>query len=190
MVECAARGDFSTRDCEGIESHIKVSTIDTVSSISESGRVAAPVLNRREFLKVAGSASITSGVSIGMGAAAVQTFANPDHTIRIANAAVELAPGRIVHTTAYNGLFPGPLLRLHAGRPVTVDILNETDIPEQFHWHGQSIPSAVDGAAEEGTPYIPARGSRRIRFTPACRLSILPHARSRRRQPATRPIHR
>jgi hypothetical protein len=33
-------------------------------------------------------------------------------------------------------------------------VRNETDVPEQLHWHGQSIPSDVDGAAEEGTPFI------------------------------------
>ncbi|MBV8631412.1 MAG: multicopper oxidase domain-containing protein, partial [Silvibacterium sp.] len=36
----------------------------------------------------------------------------------------------------------------------------------QLHWHGQKIPADVDGAAEEGTPFIPPRGSRRITFTP------------------------
>lgn len=36
----------------------------------------------------------------------------------------------------------------------------------QLHWHGQKIPTDVDGAAEEGTPYIPAHGHRRIVFTP------------------------
>jgi len=35
-----------------------------------------------------------------------------------------------------------------------------------LHWHGQHIPSDVDGAAEEGSPYIPAHGTRRISFMP------------------------
>ena len=79
---------------------------------------------------------------------------------------VELAPGRIISTTTYNSQFPGPLLRLKEGQPVTVEILNQTDTPEQLHWHGQFVPTDIDGAAEEGTPYIPAHGSRRITFTP------------------------
>lgn len=37
---------------------------------------------------------------------------------------------------------------------------------EQLHWHGQKVSTEVDGAAEEGTPYIPAQGRRRIVFTP------------------------
>ncbi|MGH7938399.1 MAG: multicopper oxidase domain-containing protein, partial [Bryobacteraceae bacterium] len=87
-------------------------------------------------------------------------------TLRIGAGLIELAPDHIVSTITYNGQFPGPLLRLKEGQPITVDIHNDTDIPEQLHWHGQFVPVDVDGAAEEGTPYIPARGMRRITFTP------------------------
>lgn len=89
-----------------------------------------------------------------------------DYTIRIETSPLEIAPGRIISTTTYNGAFPGSLLRFKEGRKVTVDILNETDTPEQLHWHGQKIPADVDGASEEGTPYIPAHGMRRISFVP------------------------
>jgi FtsP/CotA-like multicopper oxidase with cupredoxin domain len=89
-----------------------------------------------------------------------------DYTIRIGTALVELADDRILSTTTYNGQFPGPLLHLKEGHPVTVNIYNDTDTPEQLHWHGQFLPADVDGAAEEGTPYIPAHGMRRVTFTP------------------------
>ena len=89
-----------------------------------------------------------------------------DYTLRIGIGLVELAPDTIVSTTTYNGQFPGPLLRFHEGRRVVVDIHNDTDRPEQLHWHGQKVPADVDGAAEEGTPYVPAHGMRRIAFTP------------------------
>ena len=92
--------------------------------------------------------------------------AKADYTVRIAETKVELAPGVEVTTTAYNGQVPGPLLRLAEGKPVIVDVLNDTARPEQLHWHGQSVPVDVDGSAEEGTPFIPAHGSRRISFTP------------------------
>lgn len=110
-------------------------------------------MNRRFFLQ---------------GAAAFPLAAQPapDHVIRIAKGLVELAPDQIVSTTLYNGQFPGPLLRFQEGRRVTVDVFNDTDTPELLHWHGQKIPSNVDGAAEEGTPFIPPHGMRRIAFVP------------------------
>ena len=104
-----------------------------------------------------------------------------DYIIRIGTALVELADDRILSTTTYNGQFPGPLLHLKEGRTVTVDIYNDTDTPEQLHWHGQFLPADVNGAAEEGTPYIPAHGMRRVTFTPARRVFDLSYA-SRSRQ--------
>jgi FtsP/CotA-like multicopper oxidase with cupredoxin domain len=91
--------------------------------------------------------------------------------IRIAPVTVELAPDRILSTIGYNGTSPGPVLRLKEGKPVTVNIINETDIPEQLHWHGFLIPADIDGAEEEGTPFIPPcrdgkPGTRRYTLTP------------------------
>ncbi len=122
------------------------------------------MLDRRCLLQVAGAAAVAAG-PLAACAKHVSTLA-ADYTLRIADTNVELAPGVVVSTTTYNGQFPGPLLRLTEGRPVVVDIHNDTARPEQLHWHGQKIPIDADGAAEEGTPYIPARGLRRVSFTP------------------------
>jgi FtsP/CotA-like multicopper oxidase with cupredoxin domain len=126
---------------------------------------------RRNFLA---AASATAGSMLLRGHAAFgepdpflpQTGMAADYSLTIATKPIELAPKHIVSVTTYNGQFPGPLLRFKEGRRVTVDVHNETDIPEQLHWHGQAIPSEVDGAAEEGTPFIPPYGSRRISFVP------------------------
>jgi FtsP/CotA-like multicopper oxidase with cupredoxin domain len=89
-----------------------------------------------------------------------------DYTLRIANGLVELAPDHIVSTPLYNSRFPGPLLRFREGQPTVVDVYNDTDTPELVHWHGQTVSSEMDGAAEEGSPYVPAHGMRRLSFTP------------------------
>ncbi|MFZ0879036.1 MAG: multicopper oxidase domain-containing protein [Candidatus Acidiferrales bacterium] len=89
-----------------------------------------------------------------------------DYTLRIRATPVGIAPNRIISVVTYNGQFPGPLLRFKEGQQVTVDAYNDTDTPEQLHWHGQKVPADVDGASEEGTPFIPAHGKRRIVFTP------------------------
>ena len=89
-----------------------------------------------------------------------------DHTLHIEESPIEIAPKRIISLTTYNGQFPGPLLRFKEGQQVTVDIFNDSDVPEQLHWHGQKISADVDGAAEEGTPFVPAHGKRRITFKP------------------------
>jgi FtsP/CotA-like multicopper oxidase with cupredoxin domain len=89
-----------------------------------------------------------------------------DYTLHIEESPIEIAPKRIISIKTYNGQFPGPLLRFKEGQSATVAIYNETDAPEQLHWHGQKVSTDVDGAAEEGTPVIPAHGKRDVTFTP------------------------
>lgn len=124
---------------------------------------------RRDFLRLSSLAALATGIepfSRTVAQTAVPPTAKPDYTLRIANGLVELSRGHIVSTTLYNGQFPGPLLRFKEGQRVTVDIQNDTDTPELVHWHGQMIPSDVDGASEEGTPFVPAHGTRRVSFVP------------------------
>ncbi|HET9876019.1 MAG TPA: multicopper oxidase domain-containing protein [Mycobacterium sp.] len=128
---------------------------------------------RRDLLKWGGLAVMTAVSGAGTAATACSRSSQPsppngksDHTVRIGTGTVELAPDRVVSTTTYNGQFPGPLLRFTEGQQTWVDIYNDTDTPEQLHWHGQMVPVDVDGSAEEGTPFIPAHGMRRISFVP------------------------
>ena len=126
-------------------------------------------LDRRTFLKVGGLTALAAGAPACRRTAdtrAVEPTGTADYTLRIGTGLVELSPGHIIATTLYNDQFPGPLIRLREGRPATVDLYNDTDTPEQLHWHGQLVPADVDGASEEGTPFIAPHGHRRITFTP------------------------
>lgn len=123
-------------------------------------------IDRRSLLKLAGLASAVAAAPRFARAATAATHESADYTLRIGTGLVELAPDQVVSTTLYNGQFPGPLVRLEEGRRVVVDIHNDTDTPELVHWHGQMIPSEVDGAAEEGSPFVPAHGMRRIAWVP------------------------
>jgi FtsP/CotA-like multicopper oxidase with cupredoxin domain len=126
-------------------------------------------LDRRHFLGITGAGALAASLPRPLLAGEVgpSTPQEPaDYTIRIGIGPLELAPDHIVSTTLYNGQFPGPLIRFKEGHRTVVDIHNETDVPELVHWHGQMIPSDVDGAAEEGTPFVPARGVRRVSFVP------------------------
>jgi FtsP/CotA-like multicopper oxidase with cupredoxin domain len=135
--------------------------------------------SRRRFLKAAGlsagAALLHTKTVVGESRISTATYnspaallesASPDYTLRIKTSPIEIAPKKIISVTTYNGQFPGPLLRFKEGQQVTIDVFNDTDAPEQIHWHGQMVPVDVDGAAEEGTPFIPAQGKRRIVFTP------------------------
>jgi FtsP/CotA-like multicopper oxidase with cupredoxin domain len=99
-----------------------------------------------------------------LGLLAQQAPAPPDYTIRIAPMRLEIAPGKVVKTTAFNGRVPGELIRVREGQRVTLDVINETDVPDIVHWHGLQIPSVQDGATEEGSPESAPNGGTQ-RFT-------------------------
>ena len=130
--------------------------------------------SRRQFLKttglVAGAAALplhfAEAETSAITSSPASDASSADHTLRIQTTPVEIGRNKIVSATTYNGHFPGTLLRFQEGRQVTVDVFNDTDTPEQLHWHGQKVPVDVDGASEEGTPFIPAHGRRRLVFTP------------------------
>ena len=49
----------------------------------------------------------------------------------------------MIKTYGYNGMVPGPVLRLQEGRQVSINIVNDTDIDDIIHWHGLFVPSEV-----------------------------------------------
>src|SRR5271157_1858165 len=112
-------------------------------------------MNRRAFLTALSAACVAPVES---------QPAAPDFTLHIAPVEVEISPGRKIKTTGYNGAFPGPVLRMKEDRPVTIDVYNDTTIPELAHWHGLFVAPEVDGAAEEGTPVIPPHGHQRYQY--------------------------
>ena len=118
-------------------------------------------LDRRQFLGM-----VAGGTAAQAIAAADTNPAPADFTLRIAPVELEIAPHKIIKTVGYNGAVPGPVLRMQEGKPVAVDVFNDTATAEIVHWHGLFIPPEVDGAMEEGTPMLPPHGHRRIEFVP------------------------
>src|SRR5271163_3713168 len=139
-------------------------------------------MKRREFVGWAGAAlcqaaapkvlaQASQPAKVAPGMAMPKPSAAPgatkaDFTLRIAPVALEIAPSHFVSTIGYNGTSPGPVLRMREGKPVTVDVINDTDAAELVHWHGLFLPPGIDGTEEEGTPPIPAGSRRRYQFTP------------------------
>ena len=57
----------------------------------------------------------------------------------------EVVPGRPAEAFAFNGIVPGPTLRMVEGEPVRIVVRNELDQSTSVHWHGQRVPNAMDG---------------------------------------------
>jgi FtsP/CotA-like multicopper oxidase with cupredoxin domain len=121
------------------------------------------LVNRRTFIAQAGVA-LTGATLASVTPTCSQT--PPDVKLDIAPLELEIAPGKIVHTVAYNGRVPGPLIRWPEGKPIAIDVFNRTAIPEIVHWHGLWAPSNMDGSTEEGGSMIAPGAQFRYLFTP------------------------
>lgn len=95
-----------------------------------------------------------------------ETAPAPDITLNIEEISHDIGFGHSIKTLAYNRQIPGPLLRMKEGMKVTVDVVNDSKLPEMVHWHGFHIPPEVDGAHEEGTPMVQAGGHQSYSFVP------------------------
>lgn len=120
-------------------------------------------MKRRTFIVQAGAA--LAGAALAS-VAPEWAVSEADVKLEIAPLELEIAPGKVVHTVAYNGHVPGPLIRWPEGKPIAIDVFNRTAIPEIVHWHGLWIPSAMDGSAEEGGTMITPGAQFRYLFTP------------------------
>lgn len=123
----------------------------TYISAKQGSRVGSDI-TRRKFM-IGGAAGMTFGTELG----SAYTRSQPRRIIPsgIAPSRLELAPGKVIDTFAYNDTVPGPVLRVREGRQISVDIRNDTDIDDIVHWHGLYVPSLADGAME--LPYGAAR---------------------------------
>ena len=123
-------------------------------------------MNRRAFLCATGGLAMEAAFDLTRPSGVAQARGKADFTLRIAPVSVELAPGKTIRTMAYNGSVPGPVLRMKEGKRISVDVFNDTDVPELVHWHGQNVTAEADGAEEEGSPFVPPHGHLRVSFSP------------------------
>src|SRR6185437_9675880 len=67
---------------------------------------------------------------------------------------------------SYNGVEPGPVLRLQQGTPFRAVVENGLTESTTVHWHGIRLPNAMDGVPGLTQPTIPPGGRFDYAFTP------------------------
>ena len=76
-----------------------------------------------------------------------------------------ILPDRQVLAYAVNRQVPGPRLRLTEGDRVRMNVTNRLPDPTTIHWHGLTLPNAMDGAADVTQPPIAPGASFTYEFT-------------------------
>ena len=66
----------------------------------------------------------------------------------------EMAPGFKAHLWGYNGQSPGPTIEVVEGDRVRIFVTNRLPEHTSIHWHGQRLPSGMDGVTGLTQPAI------------------------------------
>jgi FtsP/CotA-like multicopper oxidase with cupredoxin domain len=59
----------------------------------------------------------------------------------------EVSPGEFVDAWTYNGVVPGPQIKVDVGDKVQVELTNLTPMGTDIHWHGIHTPNDQDGVS-------------------------------------------
>ncbi len=77
----------------------------------------------------------------------------------------EISPGQFVDAYGYNGIVPGPEIRVRKGDRVRVVVHNELPESTTMHFHGLTVPNAMDGVPFITQPLIKTGQTYRYEFT-------------------------
>ncbi len=80
---------------------------------------------------------------------------------------------------AFNGQYPGPLIRVPQNATITVRFTNHIDLPSSIHWHGVRLANKFDGAAGLTQDPVPPGGTfiYQVHFPDAGLYWYHPHVR-------------
>ncbi len=118
-------------------------------------------------------------------ALAIPAEARPNGTVRTfeitaAPTRLPLLDGGTLEVWAYNGMVPGPTLRVKLGETLRVQFTNRLPQETTIHWHGVRVPNAMDGVPHATQPPVQPGGTFTYEFTPkdAGTFWFHPHVRS------------
>lgn len=77
----------------------------------------------------------------------------------------EVSPGEFVDAYAYNGQIPGPEIRVRKGDKVRVVLANKLPESTTIHFHGVTVPNAMDGVPYITQPPVKPGGRFTYEFT-------------------------
>ena len=105
---------------------------------------------------------------IGAGAAIACSGPPPGATAQPAADGFRLLRAGALPSTGlgYDGIAPGPTLRVRRGDELRVRLVNELAAPTSVHWHGIRVPNAMDGVPQLTQPAVAPGASFDYRFRP------------------------
>jgi manganese oxidase len=88
----------------------------------------------------------------------------------------ETEPGKVTEAWAYNGMVPGPIMRVRAGERIRINIKNELPESTSIHFHGVELANSQDGVPFITQPPIKPGQSYTYDFVPPNHGSHMYHS--------------
>ena len=109
----------------------------------------------------------------------VIALADGDSLVLEAGVVKRNVAGRSIVAYAFNGQYPGPLIRVTAGARVVIRFTNRLDQRSSIHWHGVRLDNGFDGVPDITQQPVPPGGAFRyvVRFPDAGLFWYHPHQR-------------
>jgi FtsP/CotA-like multicopper oxidase with cupredoxin domain len=142
-----------------------------------------PQLSRRRLLAGAGIALTSYVLPRRLYAAPPAAEITPDgfRVLRARAGSVSLRSPKETSTPiwGYDGMVPGPTLRVKRGEGVKVRLVNELTRETVVHWHGLRLPNAMDGVPHLTQAPVRARQELRLSLHGArCRHFLVSQPRA------------
>jgi FtsP/CotA-like multicopper oxidase with cupredoxin domain len=130
--------------------------------------ISAPALCRRHLLQAGAACALAAFSRPVRGAGRPDASGGLTTLLRPDPARVRMVDGELPATEVwtYNGVEPGPVLRLRQGTAFRAAVENRLAENTTVHWHGIRLPNAMDGVPGITQQPIPPGGRFDYAFTP------------------------
>lgn len=159
---------------------VLVGIIVIIAGVSFFSPLLRQTLNRGGLLPTAANpfSTDTSGLPEAKASEPVQL--NHGDTFNLTASIVQKTiQGTPIKMLAYNGMIPGPTVKVPQNAQITIHFTNNTDTPTTIHSHGIRLDNAFDGVPDMTQPAIPVGGSfdYTLKFPDAGAFWYHPHVR-------------
>ena len=130
--------------------------------------ISAPAVGRRRLLQTGAACALAAFSRPVLGAGHPEAAGGLTTLLQPGPARADMVGGEVPKTEVwtYNGVEPGPVLRLRQGTPFRATVENRLAETTTVHWHGIRLPNAMDGVPGITQPPIPPGGHFDYAFTP------------------------
>jgi manganese oxidase len=141
------------------------SSMDGMEGMDHSAKIDFEAMDKVMRDRTKAFPAKTSGVGGGLLKPVVKSGGTKQFTLTAKIVKWEVEPGKMVDAWTYNGVVPGPTIKVDVGDKVEVVVHNELPESTAVHFHGIRLPNSQDGVPDMTQEPIKPHATYTYRFT-------------------------